>query len=109
LTSAETFEVEYWPMELHKLSLAPQPGELAGQVALVTGAASGIGRAIAVRLAEVGAHVVVGDRNESGAAEVSEALVQAYGQGRGLAVGMDVTDACSAPAISWSRARASAC
>jgi rhamnulose-1-phosphate aldolase/alcohol dehydrogenase len=92
LTSAETFEVEYWPLEQHKLSLAPQLGELAGQVALVTGAASGIGRAIAVRLAEAGAHVVVGDRNEAGAAEVSEALVRAYGHGRGLAVGMDVTD-----------------
>ena len=92
LTSTETFEVEYWPMELHKLSLAPKPRELAGRVALVTGAASGIGRAIAVRLAEAGAHVVVGDRNESGAADVSAALVQAHGEGRGMAVGMDVTD-----------------
>jgi rhamnulose-1-phosphate aldolase/alcohol dehydrogenase len=92
LTSTETFEVEYWPMELHKLSLAPRPRELAGRVALVTGGASGIGRAIAVRLAEAGAHVVVGDRNESGASEVSDALVQAHGEGRGMAVGMDVTD-----------------
>src|SRR5579859_1916001 len=92
LSPAETFAVEYWPMELHKLTLAPRPRELAGRVAMVTGGASGIGRAIAVRLAEAGAHVVVGDRNESGAAEVSDALVQAHGRGRALAVGMDVTD-----------------
>ena len=46
LTEAESFAVEYWPLELYKLSLAPPPGELQGKVALVTGAAGGIGRAI---------------------------------------------------------------
>jgi rhamnulose-1-phosphate aldolase/alcohol dehydrogenase len=92
LSEAETFGVEYWPMELYKLSLLPPPKELEGRVALVTGGASGIGRAIAVRLAEAGAHVVVTDRNQSGAEEVAAALVQAHGPGRGLALGMDVTD-----------------
>jgi rhamnulose-1-phosphate aldolase/alcohol dehydrogenase len=92
LTEAETFGVEYWPMELYKLSLLPLPKELAGRVALVTGGASGIGRAVAERLAEVGAHVVVADRNESGAQEVADGLVQKYGERRGLAVGVDVTD-----------------
>lgn len=92
LSEAETFDVEYWPMELYKLSLLPEPRELEGRVALVTGGASGIGRAIAVRLAQAGAHVVVADRNEPGAQEVAAGLVQAYGAGRSLAVGMDVTD-----------------
>jgi rhamnulose-1-phosphate aldolase/alcohol dehydrogenase len=92
LTPSETFDVEYWPMELYKLGLLPPPKELAGRVALVTGAASGIGRAVAQRLAEVGAHVVVADRNESGAQEVAAALTRSYGERRGLAVGMDVTD-----------------
>ena len=46
LTEAESFAVEYWPLELYKLSLAPPPGELQGEVALVTGAAGGIGRAV---------------------------------------------------------------
>jgi rhamnulose-1-phosphate aldolase/alcohol dehydrogenase len=92
LTPSETFDVEYWPMELYKLGLLPPPKELAGRVALVTGAASGIGRAVAERLAAAGAHVVVADRNEPGAQDVAAGLVQSHGQGRGLAVGMDVTD-----------------
>jgi rhamnulose-1-phosphate aldolase/alcohol dehydrogenase len=92
LTPAETFKVEYWPMELYKLALQAPPKELAGQVAFVTGAASGIGRAIAYRLAEAGAHVVVSDRNLAGATEVADALVKTYGRQRGLAVGVDVTD-----------------
>ena len=92
LTPSETFDVEYWPMELYKLGLLPPPKELAGRVALVTGGASGIGRAVAQRLAEAGAHVVVTDRNEPGAQEVAAGLVQKHGERRGLAVGMDVTD-----------------
>jgi NAD(P)-dependent dehydrogenase (short-subunit alcohol dehydrogenase family) len=92
LTESETFGVEYWPMELYKLGLLPPPRELAGRVALVTGGASGIGRAVALRLAEAGAHVVLADRNEPGARDVADALNMAYGAGRGLAVAMDVTN-----------------
>ena len=92
LSEAEAFGVEYWPMELYKLGLLPPPKELAGKVAFVTGAASGIGRAIAFRLAEAGAHVVVSDRNQEGASEVADAVVKASGEKRALAVGMDVTD-----------------
>jgi rhamnose utilization protein RhaD (predicted bifunctional aldolase and dehydrogenase) len=55
LTPAESFAVEYWPLELYKLSLAPAPGELQGKVALVTGAAGGIGRAIVDALSGAGA------------------------------------------------------
>ena len=54
LDEAESFAVEYWPLELYKLSLAPPPGELQGKVALVTGAAGGIGRAIVDALARRG-------------------------------------------------------
>jgi rhamnulose-1-phosphate aldolase/alcohol dehydrogenase len=92
LTETETLGVEYWPMEQYKLSLLPPPKELAGQVALVTGAASGIGRAVALRLAEAGAHVIVADRDASGAEAVASGIVQAYGQGRALPIDMDVTD-----------------
>jgi rhamnulose-1-phosphate aldolase/alcohol dehydrogenase len=91
LTESETFGVEYWPMELYKLSLLPPPRELAGQVALVTGGASGIGRAVALRLAEAGAHVVIADRNLEGATEVASGVVKSFGPGRALALDVDVT------------------
>jgi rhamnulose-1-phosphate aldolase/alcohol dehydrogenase len=61
LDEHEVFDFEHWPLELYKLTLAPPPPELAGQVAIVTGAASGIGRAIALDLAARGAHVVLAD------------------------------------------------
>jgi rhamnulose-1-phosphate aldolase/alcohol dehydrogenase len=86
LTEGESFAVEYWPLELYKLSLAPPPGELQGKVALVTGAAGGIGRAVVDALAEAGACVVGFDLDEAGAADAVEALGD-----RGLGVGGDVT------------------
>jgi rhamnulose-1-phosphate aldolase/alcohol dehydrogenase len=86
LTEAESFAVEYWPLELYKLSLAPPPGELQGKVALVTGAAGGIGRAILTALAAAGAAVVAFDIDGPGAADaVSEMGDQ------GIAVEGDVT------------------
>jgi rhamnulose-1-phosphate aldolase/alcohol dehydrogenase len=86
LSDAESFAVEYWPLELYKLSLAPPPGELQGTVALVTGAAGGIGGAVAGRLAAAGACVVGFDLDAKGAAAALEPLGD-----RGLAVGGDVT------------------
>jgi NAD(P)-dependent dehydrogenase (short-subunit alcohol dehydrogenase family) len=92
LTPHETYGIEYWPMELYKLRQLAPPAELAGRVALVTGGASGIGRAIARRLAGAGAHVVVADRNAAGAAEVADELSRTYGELRGLPSTVDVTD-----------------
>ena len=86
LTAAESFAVEYWPLELYKLSLAPPPGELDGQVALVTGAAGGIGRAVVAALAEAGACVVGFDLDGDGAGDA----VAGIGD-NGLGVGGDVT------------------
>ena len=86
LDAAESFAIEYWPLELYKLAQAPPPGELQGQVALVTGGAGGIGRAIGDSLAAAGACVVAFDLDQSGA----EDAVEAYGD-RGLAVSGDVT------------------
>jgi NAD(P)-dependent dehydrogenase (short-subunit alcohol dehydrogenase family) len=71
LDADESFAIEYWPLELYKLSLAPPPGELQGQVALVTGAAGGIGRAIADALATAGASVVGFDIEPDAAGDVS--------------------------------------
>lgn len=91
LSPAESFAVEYWPLELYKLSLKPPPRALHGRIALVTGAASGIGRAIARRLAGDGAHVVIADLNLTGAEEVAAELRQRFGSRRGLAVQCNVT------------------
>ena len=92
LSPAESFAIEYWPLELYKLSLRPGPRPLDGQVALITGAASGIGRAVAARLAREGVHVVIADRNAAGAAEVAGEVVQRHGHRRALAVAVDVTE-----------------
>jgi rhamnulose-1-phosphate aldolase/alcohol dehydrogenase len=91
LDEQETFDVEYWPLELYKLTLRPPDRELAGCVAFITGAASGIGRAIARRLAQEGAHVVIADINADGAQAVAEDITQAYGFKRAVAVACDVT------------------
>ena len=92
LSESEAFAIEYWPLERYKLSQAPPRGELTGRVAVVTGGASGIGRAAARLLAERGAHVVVADLNEQGAQEVADELVAAHGLRRAIAVAADVTD-----------------
>ena len=91
LTARDAYEAEYWPMQLYKLTLAPPEGELARRVALVTGGAHGIGRAIALRLAGEGAHLVVGDVDQEGAQSLSEHLNSSYGDGRAIACQMDVT------------------
>jgi rhamnulose-1-phosphate aldolase/alcohol dehydrogenase len=92
LSESEAFAIEYWPLERYKLAQAPTRGELAGQVALITGGASGIGRATARLLAERGAHVVIADVNAEGAREVTAELEAAHGLRRAFAVSTDVTD-----------------
>jgi len=92
LTDAESYAVEYWPLEQYKLKLAPPEREFARQVALVTGAAGGIGSAICRRLARDGAHLVIADIDLPGAQRVAEEFNQQYGAGRAAAVRMDVTD-----------------
>src|SRR5260221_10813517 len=91
LTAAEAYGIEYWPLELYKLKLRPPDRELAGKVVLISGAASGIGRATAHRLAHEGAHVVIADINLGGAEAVAADLVKKFGFKRGVAVPCDVT------------------
>jgi rhamnulose-1-phosphate aldolase/alcohol dehydrogenase len=74
LDDAESFAIEYWPLELYKLSLAPPPRELQGAVALITGAAGGIGSAVARALVAEGACVVATDLDLDGASTVASEL-----------------------------------
>jgi rhamnulose-1-phosphate aldolase/alcohol dehydrogenase len=92
LNDGDAFEAEYWPLELYKLTLLPKEKELAGKVAIVTGAASGIGRAIAERLAEEGVHVVVTDVDVPGAEAVASSIVETHGLRRATALRLDVSD-----------------
>ncbi|MBF6594083.1 MAG: bifunctional aldolase/short-chain dehydrogenase [Thermaceae bacterium] len=92
LSAPESYAIEYWPLELYKLSLKPAPRALEGKVALVTGAASGIGKAIAQRLAVEGAHVVIADLNAEGAEAVAAEIRRARGHRKAFSVGMNVTD-----------------
>jgi rhamnulose-1-phosphate aldolase/alcohol dehydrogenase len=86
---AEKFRIEYWVLEERKLQRRPKPRPLTGKIALVTGAGSGIGRAIAVRLREEGAVVAVADVDGDSAHTVSEAL----GAGdQAIGIQVDVSD-----------------
>ncbi|WP_091722822.1 bifunctional aldolase/short-chain dehydrogenase [Pseudarthrobacter equi] len=89
IEESEKFRIEYWALEEAKLARLPKPKSHATRIALVTGAASGIGKAIATRLAAEGACVVIADLNLENAQKVAEEL-----GGSDVAVGVqaDVTN-----------------
>jgi len=91
LNEEESFAVEYWPLELYKLKLAPPEAEFSGKVAYITGAAGGIGTATSFRLVAEGAHVILADINFTGAQKLAEEINEKYGKNRATAVKLDVT------------------
>jgi NAD(P)-dependent dehydrogenase (short-subunit alcohol dehydrogenase family) len=86
LDERQVDDFETWPLELYKLTLLPPPPELSGHVAIVTGAASGIGREVARDLAARGAHLVLADLDSDGLAGTADPLDEA------VAIAGDLTD-----------------
>ncbi|MEX5304650.1 bifunctional aldolase/short-chain dehydrogenase [Kocuria sp. CPCC 205258] len=89
IDEAEKFRIEYWALEEAKLARMPEPQPLATRIALVTGAASGIGRAIATRLADEGACVVIADLD---AEKARAAAAELGGTDVAVGVAVDVSD-----------------
>ena len=74
LPAIEAFRIEYWAMEEAKIRRQPPEKELSRRIALIVGAANGIGRQAAIKAAALGAHVMVADLNHQAAARVATEL-----------------------------------
>ncbi|MER6605318.1 bifunctional aldolase/short-chain dehydrogenase [Streptomyces sp. NPDC000927] len=96
IDESEKFRIEYWALEEAKLRRMPEPKPLATRIALVTGAASGIGRATAKRLAAEGACVVIADLD---LAKAEAAAAEIGGPDVAVGVAADVSDEAAVRAM----------
>lgn len=92
LPAAEAFGIEYWQLEEAKIRRQPPEKELSRRIALIVGGASGIGRAAAELAAQQGAHVVVADRDEKGAAETADLAKKIGGKEAVAATCIDISE-----------------
>ncbi|ESQ93258.1 short-chain dehydrogenase [Asticcacaulis sp. AC460] len=92
LPEQEAFDIEYWQLEEAKLKRQPKPGLFAGQVAYITGAAGGIGRAIAEAVLQRGGHVVLTDIDGGRLEALRADLSAAHSADRVRAYEADVTN-----------------
>lgn len=92
LPHQEAFDIEYWLLEEAKLQRMPKPKALTGRIALVTGSAGGIGKAIARKFAQEGAVVVLSDNNPDRLAEAKAAFDKEFGKDTCASALLDVKD-----------------
>jgi rhamnulose-1-phosphate aldolase/alcohol dehydrogenase len=92
LPRQEAFNIEYWLLEEAKLQRMPKPKPLSGRVALVTGSAGGIGKAIAKKFAEEGACVIINDINKDRLDDTISEFQQLFGTDTASSVLLDVTN-----------------
>ena len=90
LPRQEAFDIEYWLLEEAKLQRMPKPKALTGKIALITGSAGGIGKAIAKKFLEEGACVVINDNDATRLEKAREEFNKAYGKDQYAAVLLDV-------------------
>jgi rhamnulose-1-phosphate aldolase/alcohol dehydrogenase len=93
LPRQEAFNIEYWLLEEAKLQRMPKPKALSGRIALITGSAGGIGKAIAKKFADEGACVILSDNNAERLQEAKEEFNKQYGKDVFAAGVLDVTKA----------------
>jgi rhamnulose-1-phosphate aldolase/alcohol dehydrogenase len=93
LPRQEAFDIEYWLLEEAKLQRMPKPKALSGRIALITGSAGGIGKAIAKKFVEEGAVVILNDMNAERLASAGEEFKGLYGKDSYATAVMDVTSA----------------
>lgn len=91
LSRQEAFNIEYWKLEEAKLRSMPLPGPLSGKIALITGSAGGIGKAIARKFIQEGAAVVINDNDRERLEEADREFSSDYGRDAYVAVPLDVT------------------
>jgi rhamnulose-1-phosphate aldolase/alcohol dehydrogenase len=93
LPRQEAFDIEYWLLEEAKLQRMPKPKPLSGRIALVTGSAGGIGKAIAKKFADEGACVVINDNDEQRLGSAKKEFLAQYGRDTFIGEVLDVTNA----------------
>jgi rhamnulose-1-phosphate aldolase/alcohol dehydrogenase len=92
LPRQEAFNIEYWLLEEAKLQRMPKPKALSGRIALVTGSAGGIGKAIAKKFVDEGACVILSDNDQNRLNEAEEEFRTKYGKDAFASILMDVTN-----------------
>lgn len=92
LPRQEAFNIEYWLLEEAKLQRMPKPKALSGKIALISGSAGGIGKAIAKRFAEEGAVIVLNDLNTERLAEAEAEFITLFGKDTVVSSELNVTD-----------------